>query len=165
MAAMSRDGHNPLAIALVWAFCAASGVLLAAGGGAPPPRWTGLVDVSGTCYYAVPADWKIDAAAELTNAIAWSADGRAKSVVVRSTHGWAPFVDGLRSTLRALTVHDDSAQRFWIEYASAWPGAHHVATIPAAGGGCLLYLDVDEKAEPPLHLVVAEIIRTLTALR
>jgi hypothetical protein len=162
---MSRDTHNRLAIAAFVASCGASWVLLASGSGGAPPRWTGLVDVSGTCYYAVPADWKIDAASELANAISWSADGRAKSVVVWSSHGWTPVVDGLRSTLHAVAVHEDSAQRFWIEYASAWPRAHHVAAIPATGGGCLLYVDVDEKAERPLHLVAKEIIRTLTALR
>jgi hypothetical protein len=164
MIAMSRDTRNRLAIAAFIASCGASWVLFASGGGSAPPRWTGLVDVSGTCYYAVPADWKIDASSELANVISWSADGRAKSIVAWSSHGWAPLIDGLRSTLHAVAVHEDSAQRFWIEYASA-PGAHHVAAIPARGGGCLLYVDVDEKAERPLHLVATEIVRTLTALR
>jgi hypothetical protein len=162
---MSRDTRDRLAIAAFFASCGASWVLLASGGGGAPPRWTGLVDVSGTCYYAVPADWKIDAASEMANTISWSADGRAKSVVVWSSHGWTSVVDGLRSTLHAVAVREDSAQRFWIEYASAWPGVHHVAAIPATGGGCLLFVDVDEKAGRPLHLVAKEIIRTLTALR
>jgi len=155
---MSRNRCNTLAIAFG---CA----LIACPGKVAPLRWTGLVDVSATCYYAVPADWKIDAASELVNAIAWSADGRAKSVVVRSSNGWTAVVDGLRSTLRAVAVHEDSPQRFWIEYASAWSGTHHLAAIPATGGGCLLYLDLDEKAEPHLHAIIKDIVGTLTALR
>ena len=155
---MSRNRGNTRALA--W-LCA----LLACAGDAAPLHWTGLVDASATCYYAVPADWKIDATSELVNAIAWSADGRAKSVVMRSSTGWTAVVEGLRSTLRAVAVHEDSAQRFWIEYASAWPGTHHLAAIPAAGGGCLLYVDVDEKVEPHLHAIIKDIIGTLTALR
>jgi len=156
---MSRSTHNTVAILLA---C----VVLASAGAAAPPRWTGVVDASGTCYYAVPADWKIDAASESVNAIAPSKDGRATAVVVWSSHsGWTSFVGSLRSTLSGIAVHEDSPRRFWIEYAPEWPGVHHVAVIPVSGGGCLLYVDLSEKAEHPLQAIAKDIIRTLTALR
>ena len=131
-----------------------------------PPRWSGLVDVSGSCFYAIPPDWKIDAASESVNAVAYSPEGRATAVVVSASRtAWPSVVGTLRSSLPAVLVHEDSAQRFWIEYGPASPGAHHVAAVPAAGGGCVLYLDVNEKADSPLHAIVKEIVRTLIALR
>ena len=148
-----------LAIACGW-------VLLAAGSAGAPPRWTALIDVSGACCYAVPPDWKIDAASESTNALASSPDGRAASVVQWSSQAtWPTLVATLRSSVLATVVHEQSGRRFWIEYASAWPGVHHLAVIPATGGGCILYVDVSEKADPRLHATATEIIHSLTALR
>ncbi|OLD15271.1 MAG: hypothetical protein AUJ01_12615 [Acidobacteria bacterium 13_1_40CM_3_65_5] len=141
-------------------------VLLAAGSAGAPPRWTALIDVSGACCYAVPPDWKIDAASESTNTMTSSPDGRATSVVQWSSQAvWPALVATLRSIVPATAVHEQSRRRFWIEYASAWPGVHHLAVIPANGGGCMLYVDVSEKADPRLHATATEIIRSLTALR
>ena len=143
---------------------AVAGIGLIAQTGAPLPRgWTGFVDPASHCMIAVPPAWHIDDGSESSGAIAISPGGRATA-----TFTWTSAVDfasRLKSLLQQSLVHENSTTRLWVEYARDTAGIHHVVAVPADGGHCTLYFDLNEDADDALRATARTIIATLGALR
>ncbi|MBI3400899.1 MAG: hypothetical protein HY048_05715 [Acidobacteria bacterium] len=145
---MHRASHTALGLALAAAL-----------------GWTGIIDRSGHCYYAVPSDWQVIDASETIEALATSRDGRASASSIWSAYAsWAAFTVRLRLDLQPTIVHKDDGQRFWVEYGRQ-PGVHHFSAVAAPLGGCTLHLDLNRGADDALAAIAREVIGSLVVLR
>src|SRR5262245_11956008 len=153
--------------AIAIALCAAR-VASAAPQWLPSPRgWTVLVDPTGRCSYAVPADWRIDDAAPSVSPFAASPDGRVTATITWSGQSsWDQQTADLRATRHTKVIHEDSTRRFWVEIDSPPPiGVLHIAVAPATEGACTMEVGVSERSRDESRRQVSVIIGTLTAVR
>lgn len=138
-------------------------LLLALQSVVPPLHWTTTFDKTGHCMYSVPPPWR-DGRAGQAVALMQAPDG---SVTVEQTwspvNDWSAYVGHMRQVLRPTVVHENTAQRLWLEYPAGWPGRHYYIAVPSAGGACVAIVDVTPRAGGELRTLLPRIINAMAA--
>ncbi len=129
------------------------------------PNWTGIIDTTDHCYYAVPPNWTVDDRPSV-DALAAAPNGNATAELNWTAFSsWAAHASHVREMLKPTIVHEDTSLSFWVEYAAGWSGVHYYAAVPATTGACALRIDLNEKADDSLRATVRDIIRSVAAIR
>jgi hypothetical protein len=145
---------------------AVSAWIAVAAAGRIPYGWTGLLDPTGRCLYAVPASWKMDLGLSSTVRFASSPDGAARANVRwLAPPSWTQFTSGLRAALHPSVIHEQSAARFWIEYASTPRDVVHLSTIQSPEGACVLEVAVHDGVSESMRQTLTAVVDTLTSVR
>ena len=108
--------------------------------------------------YSVPPQWR-DGREGPAVALMQAPDG---SATVEQTwspvRDWSAYAGHMRQVLRPAAVHEDTAQRLWLEYPAGWPGLHYYIAVPSAGGACVAIVDVTPQASAELRALLPKII-------
>jgi hypothetical protein len=168
---MPMDDGRPTTLAAISSSLAVLAVAVAAARQptrpAPHAHWLWMIDPTARCAYAVPPGWKVDEAIETATAsLAYSPDGYATATAswLSIPTSWSAFAARQRDAVRSRTVHADTPQRLWLEYRTSGHNRQHFLAVPAAGGACAIWADLDDRSDGRLASVVSEILATLTAL-
>jgi hypothetical protein len=131
-----------------------------------PAGWTGLFDVTGRCFYAVPPRWKIDDSLKMSGPIAASPDGRVTATIFWSEqHSWSWFTARLRGALRPIVVLEDSANRFWVEYRDSRLAIYQLSAVPNPGGSCMFEVTASEPVADETRRILSAVVDTVTSIR
>jgi hypothetical protein len=139
-------------------------VVLAAG--FVPPGWTAMFDATGRCAYAVPGDWKVEGTVDASAPFAASPDGRIRATLIWSVLSQSRYSSDLRGLSHPKVVHEDTADRFWIELASPPPlGGLHIAIIASPVGACTVEIVATGRGDAANTVVISTIVHTLTSVQ